>query len=319
MPAITTCTEKLFNGIYMGKKIFAKIAFCVAALSLAVSCGPASYRFVMERSEPSESGFNLSGKSISVVYAYPGEPFADSLLAAEISQGFVSEMEGDYFLGADAMPLFNVKAQAGADYSDKDSIVGLIMDTESDVVFMFHSFSTGTLAVSSANVVELPFTARLSVYDSMSETDTVKNYDFSDSFLWSVAGGMDRESMEQAVIKDLPNAAFRLGGEIASSFAPGWREEYYTIILYENDGAWMDAAENAVFNMDWAGAIKVWMEKADTGDIRKSSSAAYNCALGCYILGQTELAEKWLDYSDSLYKFTASSTLRNRIDAAKVR
>ena len=69
--------------------------------------------------------------------------------------------------------------------------------------------------------------------------------------------------------------------------------------------------------MKWADAMKIWMAKADTGDMRKSSSAAYNCALGCFILGDYDLAERWLDYSDSVYRITYSSTLRNRLDALK--
>ena len=298
----------------MGKRIL--IGALCALMFLTASCAPAAYRFAIERSGPSVSGLDLSGKSICVVYAYSGSQ-QDSLLAAEICQGFVSSMEEDYFLGADAVPLYNLKYSAVADYASEDSLVGLIMDTETDVVFLFHSLSAGDCAASSANVLEMPFTARLSVYDSMSAEDTVREYDFSDTFLWSVQGRMSAQDMEEAVSEDLPNASFRLGSEIAGTFAPVWTEESHTIILYDNDSLWMDAAEMAVFDMKWADAMKIWMAKADTGDMRKSSSAAYNCALGCFILGDYDLAERWLDYSDSVYRITYSSTLRNRLDALK--
>lgn len=313
-----TCTGKSFNQINMKNMIFGSFIPVFALLVLTASCSPVSYRFALERSKPSSSGLDLSGKSIAAVYAYPSSP-EDSLMAAEIAQGFVSVMEEDYFLGADAMPLYNIAYDSSADYADKDTLVGMIVDSGADVVFLFHSFASGSLAVSSANVVELPFTAKLSLYDSMSSEDTVKVYDYSDSFLWSVPGGMEKKDVSTAVSEDLPNAAFKYGGEVASVFAPEWSEESYTIILYENDSEWMNAAELAVFDMDWAAAIRIWMEKADTGDVRKSSSAAYNCALGCYVLGEYGLAEKWLDYSDSLYRFSSSSTLRNRISALEVR
>lgn len=309
----------ILETVFMKRIIFSFFVLPAFLLFLPLSsCSPVAYKFVMERSGQSSSGLDLSGKSIAVVYAYP-ERSRDSLLAAEVGQGFVAGMEEAYFLGADAMPLFNISASQGGGYSEKDTLVKLVMDTGLDVVFVFHSFGTGDLSVSTANVVELPFDARLSVYDSMSPEDTVRQYDYGDSFLWSVQGGLEKDDLDTAVFKDLPNAAFRLGGEIASVFTPQWNEEIYTIILYDSDSEWMDAAEMAVFDMKWAEAMKIWMDKADTGNLQKGSAAAYNCALGCYILGQYGLAEKWLDYSDSLYRITSSTTLRNRISEAKVR
>ena len=66
----------------------------VSILSAAVSCGPSAYLLDIETRQPSASGINLIGKTVSVVYADKGES-EDSLFSAAMSSAFASVLEDD--------------------------------------------------------------------------------------------------------------------------------------------------------------------------------------------------------------------------------
>lgn len=272
------------------------------------SCGPTVYNFNVDRSAPSASEMNFTGKSMSFVY----EAGSDSLVAAELALGFVSSMEEQYFAGNDAVPVYNRLPSQGAAAAPKDTMVDMIMESGSDVVFFLHGVKTGETAYANS-VVRMPFTAVLSVYDSMDSRDTVVTCDASDAFVWQVAPGTELSEIEDAVKADVGNAAFRYGRSLSESFLPVWIKETYSLVIYEYDSEWYEAAAAAVGQMDWKNALSVWMRKADTGDIQKRSCAAYNCALACYMLEEYDLALQWLDLSDSVMKLSYSKSLRSRI------
>lgn len=312
---ITIYMQSLFKQLLvMGKNfLFAAISLSL----LASSCSPVAYRFNMEKRMPGESGIEFNGKTVSMVYVFP-DSFRDSLFAAETSLGFVKSLEGLYYAGSDGVPLFNVADDGKADYSDKDSLVNFVVNTDSDIVFVLHSVSVGEVVRPDDkglgdNVLATPFKATLSVYDSMYSADTVSSTKISDSFLWQVKDGASMEEIGKSVLSSLADASFEYGRELSATFAPRWKEASYTVILYDSDSRWMEAAEMAVTDMNWKAALDIWMQKADTGNLQKSSCAAYNCALCCYLLGDSKTALKWLDYSDSLYLLSYSKTLRNMI------
>lgn len=67
----------------------------------------------------------------------------------------------------------------------------------------------------------------------------------------------------------------------------------------------------------WKSAMDIWLGLLDTNDVLKSSSAAYNLALASYMLGDYDLASRWLDKSDKDSKLPMSDSLRKRIDGRK--
>ena len=57
------------------------------------------------------------------------------------------------------------------------------------------------------------------------------------------------------------------------------------------------------------------MKLLETNNTLKRSCAEFNIATACYMLGDNELALKWLDRSDEDYPVSLSSGLRKRINA----
>ena len=93
---------------------------------------------------------------------------------------------------------------------------------------------------------------------------------------------------------------------------PTWKSEQYTVIYFDSPEAWNTASE-AAYNFKWHDAVKEWMTLVDTNNLMRRSCAEYNIALGCYMMGDNELALKWLDRSDADYPVSLSSGLRKRI------
>ncbi|MBR0297415.1 MAG: hypothetical protein IJR01_00375 [Bacteroidales bacterium] len=156
----------------MKKNLLYPVMLCLGLFALAVSCSPQFFSMDLQLRRPSPSGYNLSGKSMGIVYVAAPK---DTARAREMAEEFAASLEKDYFGGESVVGLYNLSVNPAADYASRDTLVNLVMDTDKDVIFLLDGSAKSQAA-------------RLCVYDSMAKTDTVKVYtanptlDF-DSFL----------------------------------------------------------------------------------------------------------------------------------------
>ena len=108
--------------------------FLAAAAFFAVSCGPTYFSLGVEMRRPSRSGVDLDGKNISVTYLDKGE---DSLFISSVAEGFTEALEKDFYAGEQKVGMYSIDAVEGVDYTCRDSMVSLLMDTGVDVAFLF--------------------------------------------------------------------------------------------------------------------------------------------------------------------------------------
>jgi hypothetical protein len=116
--------------------------------------------------------------------------------------------------------------------------------------------------------------------------------------------------------KALGAEGWNAGVLVADSFKSQWKHEQYSIVYFDSSDKWFEALLRAD-QYDWKGAMDIWFELLDSKDVLKRSSAAYNIALSCYMLGDYKLAEEWLDLSDKDSELPLSSALRTRIQERK--
>lgn len=261
---------------------------------LLVSCGPSRYAVQVEMRYPSKSGLELSGKIVSVVYLAVGNQSAD-LFTSSLADGFAYALENDYGTGEGSIGVYSIEDMGGR-YSHKDTLVNILMDTGSDVVFLFDK-----VEFSKVNEGLQKFSLKLYCFDAMNKDENV----------YSFAGS----SVTDATGDDLQKEAWDAGNTVAGSFKTQWKHEQYSIVYYNSD-KWYDALENAEA-YKWKAAMDIWMTLADTGDLLKRSCAEYNIAVACYMLGDYMLASEWLAMSDKDNKLPQSDALRKRIDARK--
>lgn len=270
-----------------------KLLFLHLILVLAVSCGPSKHVMHVEMRYPSKSGVSLENKLVSVVYL-EDEDLAGSNFTKGMASGFASSIEQDLGTGEGSVGVYSMRVHDGADYSSRDSLTMLLIETGADVIFLFDkAVLTSTVTTSQDALVQ--FSMKLYCFDGMDKSEKVKSY-----------------SGSSAALSDGTDA----GQTIANSFKSQWKTEPFTLAYYDSE-KWYKALEKAE-TFDWKGAIDQWFALLDTNDPMRRSCAQYNIALACYMLGDYDLAKRWLDRSDVENKLpNMSESLHKRIDSRK--
>ena len=305
------------NRIYL----FAALVFT----TMLASCSPQLFYMPVDMRYKSQSGLDLGGKSFSVVYLDNGFK-ADSCLNHGLAEGFAIALEKEYFGGESRIDIYKMKEQEGVDYSNKDTLVNLVLDSQRDVVFLlgtpnFTSMSVSTPErglVHSADSA-LKATAYMGieqdiyVYDSMYKKDTVLSKKAKQTLVQPIYLPLHytKEELLSVLAGSLEPEGIRAGAEMAKTYFPTWKTEEYGIIYYEKDD-WLKAAQYA-YDYHWQEAMKIWLDLVDVENSEKRSCAEYDLSLACYMLGDYKLALEWLDRSDKDCPIYLNSQLRKRI------
>ncbi len=269
-----------------------KALFILIAI-LAVSCGPSRYALHLEMRHPSRSGVDLGGKLVSVVYSSIGDEAVDTF-AENMADAFAGALEKDYGTGEGSVGLYAVDGTQG-DYSQRDSLVSVLLSTGADVVFLFASpqFQEKPSGDSQSVLV------RLYCYDGMNKEDKVQTFTGTTS--------VDKAQESEAVVA---------GTRVADSFVSQWKPEQYSLAYFDGS-KWYEALSKAE-QYDWKAAMDIWFTLLESNDPMKRSAAEYNIAVACYLMGDLALAEQWLDRSDADNKISLfSDGLRKRLELRK--
>ena len=260
-----------------------RFVFLLAAF-FAAACSPQILTLQVEMRYPSRSGLELNGKTMAIVCM----DAADTVINAALSSGLAHSLEETYFEGEEVIPVYRIPA----DSISLDGMHSLVMDTGMDVVFLFDAPILGdTLRT------EVPLSLNMYVYDSMDKADTIHRF-----------------TGNAAIERDFAANAEQMGKQISRRFKPTWKPENYSLYYYEWGKDWTDALEHA-YKHEWEEAIELWMKRLDERNPMYSACASYNIAVGYYMLGNPQLALKWLDQSEKLNPEKHYATLRSRIQA----
>ena len=296
----------------------------IAALSALValqSCDPQAFSMNVEMRYPSSSGMSIDGDSVAVVYLNE-DSAKDSVFNECLANGFASAIEKNYFNGAEAVNLYKMPKVVGGVYSNADTLINLIVDTGCDIVFLFDAPEFGNVQIKEQKTstsgtyypVSVPVAVKLYGFDSLSGSDTVRVWTGTRMLSANMEASLGRQAAADSLWNRIGSSAENLGEVSARTFAPVWKEETYTFIYYESPEAWLTAAQYAS-DYKWNEAMKVWISLLDTNNTMKRSCAEYNIATACFLMGDNELALKWLNSSDEDYPISLSKALRKRIQA----
>ena len=276
-----------------------KILFAALAL-LSVACTPQAYTMLVQKNVPGESGIDLEGKSVCIVYVQDGNK-ADSVFSGNFSDGLAQGIENMFFGGEKAVEVFSVRGEENAEYASKDTLVSMIMETGADVVMLVDVPKSVSYSESRDK-----YTADVYVYDSMNKADEVVSL--------KEAATVDKAELN---LDSFSSDAQYLGFKTGNRFQISQIMEQYQILFYEGtDLRWQNAID-AAFAAKWDEAVTLWIELAsDPKNSLKVSCAEYNIAVACHLTGNEELALEWLDRSDKDYPISLSSGLRKKIEAA---
>lgn len=308
------------------------LAFTIAAVGLAVSCGPSKHAIQVEMRHPSKTGIDLAGKNVSVVYLENDDQVSTDF-GESMADGFAYTLEQDFGTGNSSIGIYRMRQIPGADYSQRDSLFNILMDTGSDVVFLFDTVKFGSMTVGGPSRVaysssadssyvssgSIPYTMKLYCYDGMGKEDKVQAFGGTSMARPEVySNGKDDSTIATLKAwKALGAEGWNAGVLVADSFKSQWKHEQYSVVYYDS-AKWYSALDRAS-QYDWKGAMDIWLDLLSTNDLMKRSCAEYNLSVACYMLGDYQLAVEWLDLSDKDNKLPISDALRKRIDARKQR
>lgn len=270
-----------------------KLLLIPVLIALFVSCGPSKHIMYIEMRQPSKAGVDLAGKIVSVVYLETADTDA-STFNRGMADGFAYTLEHEYGTGEGSIGVFTMPKEEGKNYSDRETMLDLLVDTDADVVFLLDEVKLGVLEAGSSSVI-VPFTMKMYSFDGMDKSEQVKTFSGSSSAR--------------------PDG-FEAGTYLADSFKPQWRTEAYTLAYFDSE-KWYKALDMAE-SYNWKAAIDQWITLLDTNDPLRRSCAEFNIAVACYMLGDYELAEQWLDRSDADNILpNMSDSFRKRLDSRK--
>ena len=298
----------------------------LAALALA-ACSPQTLTLSVDMRHPSKSGLDLAKKTMSIVYMEDGA--SDGTFSNGVASSLARSLEEDYFGGREAIGVFKIPT----DSVSLELMHDLVMDTGDDVVFLLGPPAFGEVALSentalkqpqsvdSAFVVQaqIPYNAKLFVYDSMDKEDRLQVFRGSSVLRTQVFnnGVTAKEFLAEEALKSKEMGAELVGKQISNRFVPTWKPEDYSLYYYDGwDEDWVVAASLA-YNMHWQKAAEIWMKKVNENSSAKRACACYNTALAFYMMGDLDIATKWLDRADQYAKPDLSPGLRKRIEARK--
>lgn len=302
---------------------------CLSAMALW-ACGPSRHAVQVEMRYPSKAGIELAGKSLSIVYL-ENKDAASTGFNSYMADGFAWSLEQEYMTGEGSVPVFSLTPSPDGDYSDRDTLFRILMETGTDVVFLIDTVSLGQMRIDSPSRIaspispdssylsigHMPFRMKMYSFDATDDTETVKNYGGSSEaqpMAYSDGNDTSAEIFAKAM-SALPDAAWEVGHEISESFRSEWKHEQYSLTYFDTE-RWYSALDKAE-QYDWKAAMDIWIGILDTNDLMKRSCAEYNIAVACYMLGDYDLASEWLDLSDKDNLLPYSEALRKRIDARK--
>ena len=257
------------------------------------SCTPTAYNLVYESRRPSDSGLDLGGKSMAVVYL-ESEDGRDSLYNNLFSDAFAQSLEVEYFGGDVAVDVFRQVKEDGKDYSSVQEMSDMVLRLGNDVIFL-----VDTPEISQDGKTTL---TNMYVYDSMAgSSDEVFKKSLSATANVAVSQGAVARKLASSMVED---------------FIGNWTKESVILLSFDWEDEWIEAAIHAN-DMEWKEACDIWLSLLDRKTGLGRSAAEYNMAVACYVEGELELATEWLDRSDAEYNISISSRLRQMIETKK--
>lgn len=140
------------------------IPILAGGIALLTSCGPSAFDVALQVRQPSRSGLDLSGKTMSVVYLSNDDQATETQSFSQASR-LSYLLESNYFDGKEAVGMYKLDRNPKGDYSQRDTLIRMVVGTGDDVVFLVDEPESA--ASSSYNVY---------VLDSMSGSDEVKRF-----------------------------------------------------------------------------------------------------------------------------------------------
>ena len=202
---------------------------------------------------------------------------------------------------------------------------GLMLATGSGTLVLINDLDFGKVqvsrdydAISGISILGMqPIKAKMEVYDAITDT-TIYSSIISDSLNFRIPADQNLSQKSISIILAEHDSLIvsSMGSLLAKHISNQWIEEEWMLIDYPEESAWHNAYKEAM-DFKWDEAIKAWMPLTEDQNAEKASYAAFNIAVACQMLGQTDLAIGWISYSLGKYSFQEARQLSQYLHQQK--
>ena len=248
----------------------------VAFVSSIVSCAPQARYVEFEERVPAEFDLPVGGREIAIF---------------TVKEHFDLVSDPDYARDSAILRRILAERGAGLNFVISDAVM-------EEPVRKTDSYY---------EVMVIPYSARLGVYDSLS--NCIFENVFADSiFIKSFRYGGEKIGEAEEYMAEI---SFEMGETLASALSPQWKGENRLLAVFSGN-AWTKACRMAQ-DFKWEDAMEIWMRLAGSANPMHSAYAAYNVAVGCEVLGNIGLAKKWTEYSLARMQTREALALKERL------
>jgi sporulation protein YlmC with PRC-barrel domain len=234
-------------------------------------------------------------------YLPDNEKSFDSLAMTAMAMDIKNNLEKSPKYSSYIFPVYTINA--GETGLTNENILEIKENSDANYLISIEKFKTAfhkqrirTLEINCVKIL-VPYSLVMKIYDidnlkvmdekSVTDTFTIQ----IDAYSWETESEImerlpDNKASVMYVIKELSKSYVK-------EIAPFWNEE--TRFYYINDN--FAKAGYYIVNEDWAKAMDVWLKYVNDENGELAAISCFNMAVGCEMLGEFELALKWMNTS----------------------
>ncbi|MBQ6311127.1 MAG: hypothetical protein IJK74_06225 [Bacteroidales bacterium] len=294
----------------------------LVGLALTGCAMPQAMLFNVDVLQPKAFTLAVDEQPVAVVAAYKDKD-ADSTASAILALGAARSIETSNALEEGAVGAFTIPQDEYPGTSDKEYMEGLMLATGSGTLVIIKDISYGKVAVSRdlddffSLAGMQTIMANMEVYDAITDT-TIHSSFVSDTLHFRIQPNQDlsQKGINSFLAEHDSLIVSSMGALLARQISNQWIEEEWMLIDYPEEPVWHNAYKDAM-DFKWDKAINAWMPMTEDKSGEKASYAAFNIAVACQMLGETDLAIGWVTYSLKKYSFQEARQLSHYLHKQK--
>ena len=290
---------------------------------LLCSCAPQAAFFQVDVRDMRGVDIDVKDKQIAV-YSLTSTSTTDSIRVSNAAMALAEKLQQDRGLENPlpvySIPLYDFAGFGNGSEFDKAYLKELMLQTGADLQLFVNNLRFGMFQVASdvhysadykENIVSLPYTVDMHVYDAMEEKIAFQAY-HKDTVYIKVLASSNKKEFNGFVASKLPEVARVVGETLGSKLTRQWEREQRMLVNFPDNSQWEKPLALAM-DFKWKEAIAQWMPLTTSRNSRIAAYASYNIAVGCEMLQQFELAREWADFSVKKYNFTDNMLLKQQL------
>jgi tetratricopeptide (TPR) repeat protein len=223
----------------------------------------------------------------------------DSLIITSVAMSIKKNMEASPKYHSYIFPVYTV--EAGENGLTKEQVLDIKESSNANYLISVEHFKSNSfkkrIRTSNENCIRIvvPHTSVIKIYD-VDRLAVIDERVINDTL--SLQVNADAWETETELIHRLPDdktAVLLIVKEMAKVYVeeivPFWKEEnrYYYLDSH------IERAKIYIDNEDWSKAMNIWSQYVNDENKALAAISCFNMALGCEMLGEYDLALKWID------------------------